>query len=164
MGYSKAAADRPREAPVITPVRLTRSMRPQDVERVWFVVDAKGKILGRMASQVAQVLRGKHKPTFTPHVDGGDFVVIVNAAQVELSGRKREGKIYHRHTGFPGGIRSITAGRLLETRPERAIEHAVRGMLPKGRLGRRMLRKLRVYAGPEHPHAAQKPERLEIST
>jgi len=149
---------------VITPVRLTRSMRPQDVERVWFVVDAKGKILGRMASQVAQVLRGKHKPTFTPHVDGGDFVVIVNAAQVELSGRKREGKIYHRHTGFPGGIRSITAGRLLETRPERAIEHAVRGMLPKGRLGRRMLRKLRVYAGPEHPHAAQKPERLEIST
>lgn len=149
---------------MITPVRLTRSMRPQDVERVWFVVDAKGKILGRMASQVAQVLRGKHKPTFTPHVDGGDFVVIVNAAQVELSGRKREGKIYHRHTGFPGGIRSITAGRLLETRPERAIEHAVRGMLPKGRLGRRMLRKLRVYAGPEHPHAAQKPERLEIST
>ncbi len=145
-----------------TPVRLTRSIRPQDVERVWFVVDAKGKILGRLASEVAQVLRGKHKPSFTPHVDGGDFVVVVNAGQVELSGRKRENKVYYRHTGFPGGIRSITAGRLLETRPERAIEHAVRGMLPKGRLGRRMLRKLKVYAGAEHPHAAQKPERLEI--
>ncbi len=145
-----------------TPVRLTRSIRPQDVERVWFVVDAKGKILGRLASEVAQVLRGKHKPSFTPHVDGGDFVVVVNAGQVELSGRKRENKVYYRHTGFPGGIRSITAGRLLETRPERAIEHAVRGMLPKGRLGRRMLRKLKVYAGAAHPHAAQKPERLEI--
>ncbi len=144
-----------------TPVRLTRSTRPQDVERVWFVVDAKGKILGRLASEVAQVLRGKHKPSFTPHVDGGDFVVIVNAGQIELTGRKRESKVYYRHTGFPGGIRSITAGRLLETRPERAIEHAVRGMLPKGRLGRRMLRKLKVYAGAEHPHAAQKPERLE---
>ncbi len=145
-----------------TPVRLTRSIRPQDVERVWFVVDAKGKILGRLASEVAQVLRGKHKPSFTPHVDGGDFVVIVNAGQIELTGRKRENKVYYRHTGFPGGIRSITAGRLLETRPERAIEHAVRGMLPKGRLGRRMLRKLKVYAAAEHPHAAQKPERLEI--
>ncbi len=145
-----------------TPVRLTRSIRPQDVERVWFVVDAKGKILGRLASEVAQVLRGKHKPSFTPHVDGGDFVVIVNAGQIELTGRKRENKVYYRHTGFPGGIRSITAGRLLETRPERAIEHAVRGMLPKGRLGRRMLRKLKVYAKAEHPHAAQKPERLEI--
>ncbi len=145
-----------------TPVRLTRSTRPQDVERVWFVVDAKGKILGRLASEVAQVLRGKHKPSFTPHVDGGDFVVVVNAGQVELTGRKRENKVYYRHTGFPGGIRSITAGRLLQTRPERAIEHAVRGMLPKGRLGRRMLRKLKVYAGAEHPHAAQKPERLEF--
>ncbi len=145
-----------------TPVRLTRSTRPQDVERAWFVVDAKGKILGRLASEVAQVLRGKHKPTFTPHVDGGDFVVVVNAGRVELTGRKRENKVYYRHTGYPGGIRSLTAGRLLETRPERAIEHAVRGMLPKGRLGRRMLRKLKVYASAEHPHAAQKPERLEI--
>ena len=130
-----------------TPMRPTRSIRPAEVERAWYVVDAKGKILGRLASQVAQVLRGKHKPSFTPHVDGGDFVVVVNAAAIELTGRKRKQKIYHRHTGYPGGIKSITAERLLETRPERAIEHAVRGMLPKGPLGRQMLRKLRILSG-----------------
>jgi large subunit ribosomal protein L13 len=128
------------------------------------LIDAKGKVLGRLASQVAIILRGKHKPTFTPHVDCGDFVVVVNAAEVELTGRKRENKVYYRYTGYPGGIRSVTAGRLLETRPERVIESAVRGMLPKGPLGRRMLRKLKVYARAEHPHAAQKPERLEIGT
>ena len=147
-----------------TPMRPTKSTRPQDVERAWFLIDAKGKVLGRLASQVAGILRGKHKPTFTPHVDCGDFVVVVNAAEVELTGRKRENKIYHRHTGYPGGVRSVTAGRLLETRPERVIESAVRGMMPKGPLGRRMLRKLKVYARAEHPHAAQKPERLEIGT
>ncbi len=147
-----------------TPMRPTRSTRPQDVERAWLLIDAKGKVLGRLASQVAIILRGKHKPTFTPHVDCGDFVVVVNAAEVELTGRKRENKVYYRHTGYPGGVRSVTAGRLLETRPERVIESAVRGMLPKGPLGRRMLRKLKVYARAEHPHAAQKPERLEIGT
>jgi large subunit ribosomal protein L13 len=142
----------------------TKSLRSEDVERVWFVVDAKGKVLGRLASQVAHILRGKHKPLFTPHVDAGDFVVVVNAREVEVTGRKREGKIYHRHSGYPGGIHSVTLGRLLETHPERVIEGAVRGMLPKGRLGRRMARKLKVYAGAEHPHAAQKPEPLEIRT
>ena len=147
-----------------TPMRPTRSTRPQDVERAWLLIDAKGKVLGRLASQVAIILRGKHKPIFTPHVDCGDFVVVVNAAEVELTGRKRENKVYYRYTGYPGGIRSVTAGRLLETRPERVIESAVRGMLPKGPLGRRMLRKLKVYARAEHPHAAQKPERLEIGT
>ena len=147
-----------------TPMRPTRSTRPQDVERAWLLIDAKGKVLGRLASQVAIILRGKHKPIFTPHVDCGDFVVVVNAAEVELTGRKRENKVYYRYTGYPGGVRSVTAGRLLETRPERVIESAVRGMLPKGPLGRRMLRKLKVYARAEHPHAAQKPERLEIGT
>jgi len=145
-------------------MRPTQSTRPADVVRAWFVVDAKGKILGRLASQVAQVLRGKHKPSFTPHVDGGDFVVVVNAAAIELTGRKRKQNVYYRHTGYPGGIKSITAERLLETHPERAIEHAVRGMLPKGPLGRQMLRKLKVYRQGEHPHESQKPERLEIRT
>jgi large subunit ribosomal protein L13 len=145
-------------------VHVTRSLRGEDVERNWFVVDAKGKILGRLASQVATILRGKHKPSFTPHVDGGDFVVVVNAAEVQISGRKREDKVYYRHSGYPGGVRSVTLGRLLETDPERVIEAAVRGMLPKGRLGRRMARKLKVYAGAEHPHDAQKPQPLEIVT
>ncbi len=141
---------------------ITRSQRPQDVERHWFVVDARDQILGRLASQVAHVLRGKHKPTFTPHVDGGDFVVIVNAARVRVTGRKAEQKTYYRHTGYPGGIRSVRLDRLLETYPERVLEGAVRGMLPKGPLGRQMARKLKVYSGAEHPHAAQKPTPMEI--
>jgi large subunit ribosomal protein L13 len=145
-------------------LHVTRSLRAEDVERDWFVVDAKGKILGRLAAQVAHILRGKHKPSFTPHVDGGDFVVVVNAAEVQVSGRKREDKVYYRHSGYPGGIRSVMLGRLLETDPERVIEAAVRGMLPKGRLGRRMARKLKVYAGAEHPHDSQKPQPLEIVT
>jgi large subunit ribosomal protein L13 len=125
-------------------------------------VDAEVRVLGRLASEVATVLRGKHKPTFTPHVDDGDFVIVVNASKVKLTGRKLEDKVYYHHTGYPGGIKGITAGRLLESKPERVIEHAVRGMLPKGPLGRRMLRKLKVYGGPEHPHAAQRPEPREI--
>ena len=137
-------------------------MRAQDVQHRWYVVDADGKVLGRMASEIASVLRGKHKPTFTPHVDDGDFVVVVNAAKVTLTGRKLEQKVYYRHSGYPGGIKSITAGKLLERYPERVIESAVRGMLPKGPLGRRMARKLKVYGGPEHPHAAQRPESMEI--
>ena len=143
-------------------VRCTPSIQTADADRGWHVVDARGQVLGRMASQIAQVLRGKHKPTFTPHSDTGDFVIVINAAEVELTGKKREDKLYYRHSGYPGGIRSVTAGRLLETHPERVIERAVRGMLPKTRLGRKLLGKLHVYAGPEHKHAAQKPEALEL--
>jgi large subunit ribosomal protein L13 len=141
---------------------MTVSVPTEAIERRWHVVDAGGQVLGRIASQVAHVLRGKHKPVYSPHVDAGDFVIVINAAQVRVTGRKREGKIYYRHTGYPGGVRQITAGELLDTRPDRAIEMAVRGMLPKTALGRRMLRKLKVYTAADHPHAAQKPEPLEI--
>ena len=120
-------------------------------------------MLGRLATRVATFLRGKHKPAFTPHVDGGDFVIVVNASRVKLTGRKLDQKTYYRHSGYPGGIRSVKARRLLETHPERVVEAAVKGMLPKGPLGRKMLRKLKVYAEAEHPHAAQKPQPLEIS-
>ncbi len=140
----------------------TRSVRPADVERDWFVLDAHEQILGRIATRVATVLRGKHKASFTPHVDGGDFVIVVNARHVKLSGRKLDQKTYWRHSGYPGGIRSVNARRLLETHPERVLEYAVKGMLPKGPLGRKMIRKLKVYADGEHPHAAQKPQPLEI--
>ena len=126
------------------------------------MVDASGQVLGRLASRIASVLRGKHKPTYTPHVDDGDFVIVVNASKVVLTGRKLEQKIYYRHSGYPGALRAVTAGRLLETKPERVLETAVRGMLPKGPLGRQMRRKLKVYAGPDHSHAAQKPRPLEI--
>jgi large subunit ribosomal protein L13 len=142
--------------------KLTKSPSASDIERRWHVVDASGKILGRVASGVARVLRGKHKAIYAPHADTGDFVIVVNARKVVLTGRKREQKVYHRHTGYPGGVRSVTAGRLLETFPERAFEAAVRGMLPKTPLGRKMFRKLKVYADAHHPHAAQKPEPLEV--
>ena len=147
---------------MLNPMRPTRSVRPADVERDWFVLDAHEQILGRIATRVATVLRGKHKASFTPHVDGGDFVIVVNARHVKLSGRKLDQKTYWRHSGYPGGIRSVTARRLLETHPERVLEYAVKGMLPKGPLGRKMIRKLKVYADGEHPHAAQKPQPLEI--
>jgi len=127
------------------------------------VVDAEGRTLGRMATQIASVLRGKHKPTFTPHADTGDFVVVVNAAKVRLSGRKLEDKLYYRHSGYPGGIRKTTAGRVLRERPERVLRAAVVGMLPKSRLGRRLATKLKIYRGAEHPHAAQQPEPLPLS-
>ena len=136
----------------------------QDRERDWYVVDAEGKTLGRLATQIADVLRGKRKPTYTPHVDVGDFVIVVNAGKVAVTGDKREKKLYWRHTGYPGGIRFQSLGTLLEKRPEEVIRRAVKGMLPRSRLGRQQLRKLKVYAGPEHPHAAQKPEPLEIET
>jgi large subunit ribosomal protein L13 len=136
----------------------------QDRERNWYLVDAEGKTLGRLATQIADVLRGKRKPTYTPHVDGGDFVIVINASKVAVTGNKREGKRYWRHTGYPGGIRSRTLGDLLERRPEEVIRRAVKGMLPRNRLARQQLRKLKVYAGPEHPHQAQKPETLEIET
>ncbi|HEY1236811.1 MAG TPA: 50S ribosomal protein L13 [Solirubrobacterales bacterium] len=136
----------------------------QDRERDWYVVDAEGKTLGRLASQIANVLRGKRKPTYTPHVDVGDFVIVVNAEKVAVTGDKREKKLYWRHSGYPGGIRSRTLGDLLEKRPEEVIRRAVKGMLPRNRLARAQLRKLKVYAGSDHPHQAQKPEQLEIET
>jgi large subunit ribosomal protein L13 len=144
--------------------KLTKSPSVADIERRWHVVDASGKVLGRVAANIARVLRGKHKPIYVPHADTGDFVIVINAGKVVLTGRKREQKVYHRHTGYPGGIRSVTAGRLLETFPERALEAAVRGMLPKTPLGRQMFRKLKVYADATHPHAAQKPEPMEVRT
>ena len=142
----------------------TYQATPQDRERVWYVVDAEGKTLGRMATQIADVLRGKRKPSYTPHVDVGDFVIVINAAKVAVTGDKREKKLYWRHSGYPGGIRSRTLGDLLEKRPEEVIRKAVKGMLPRNRLARQQLRKLKIYAGPDHPHQAQKPEQLEIET
>jgi len=131
--------------------------------RHWVVIDAENASLGRVASRAASILRGKHRPDFTPNQDAGDFVVIINAAKVRLTGAKAENKIYHRHTGYPGGIRAVSARRLLESRPERMIEMAVRGMLPKNRLARRLFTKLKIYKGAEHPHAAQKPESVKLN-
>ena len=135
---------------------------PSTRERNWLVVDASGKTLGRLATQIAEVLRGKRKPEYTPHIDVGDFVVVVNAEKITVTGNKREQKRYYRHSGYPGGLRSRTLGDMLERRPEEVIRLAVKGMLPRTRLGRAQLRKLKIYAGPEHPHAAQKPESLEV--
>lgn len=133
-----------------------------DVQREWYVVDATGQTLGRLATRVAHILRGKHKPTYSPSADAGDFVVVVNADKIHVTGRKMEQKLYHRFTGYPGGLRSTPLRDLLQKHPERVIEHAVRGMLPKNRLGRRMFKKLKVYAGPDHPHTAQQPKPLEL--
>jgi large subunit ribosomal protein L13 len=135
---------------------------PATRERKWLVVDAAGKTLGRLATQIADQLRGKRKPEYTPHIDVGDFVIVVNAEKVAVTGNKRAEKRYWRHSGYPGGIRSRTLGEMLERRPEEVIRLAVKGMLPRNRLGRAQLRKLKVYAGPEHPHQAQKPEPLEV--
>jgi large subunit ribosomal protein L13 len=146
------------------PKNPTRSISEAEVVRHWFVADAGDQVLGRFASRVATILRGKHKPTFTPHVDGGDFVVVVNAGRVRLTGRKLQRKEYVRHSGYPGGIRVDTAQQVLERHPDRVVRAAVRGMLPKGPLGRQMLRKLKVYPGADHPHSAQKPTVLEIKT
>jgi large subunit ribosomal protein L13 len=134
----------------------------KEVSRKWYLVDAEGKVLGRLATQVAVLLLGKHKPTYTPHLDVGDHVVVVNAEKVHLTGKKRASKIYRWHTGYIGGLREVSAAEMLKTRPERVIEWAVQGMLPKGRLGRAMARKLKVYRGREHPHAAQRPEPFDL--
>ncbi len=131
--------------------------RKGEVPRRWFVVDAQGKVLGRLASRIAMVLRGKNKPTYTPHLDTGDFVVVVNAGQVQLTGRKLDDKFYYRHSGYMGGLKQISARHLLAKKPEEVLRHAVRGMLPKNSLGRQLLKKLKVYAGGEHPHQAQQP-------
>lgn len=132
--------------------------KAQEVEKKWFVVDAAGKPLGRVASQVASILRGKHKPTFTPHVDGGDFVVVVNASKVVLTGKKLDQKYYRYHTGYVGGLKEISYREMMEKKPEEVVAHAVSGMLPKNKLRARMMTRLRVFAGAEHTHAAQKPE------
>ncbi len=136
--------------------------KEQEVDKKWFVVDAEDKVLGRLASQIAVRLRGKHKPIFTPHADTGDFVVVVNAEKVAMTGRKWEQKNYYRHSGYVGGLKVLSARKLLEKKPEELVRLAVRRMLPKNSLGRRQLKKLKIYAGPEHPHEAQKPEKLEI--
>jgi len=133
-----------------------------EVPRRWLIIDAEDQILGRLASRVARILSGKEKPVFTSHVDTGDFVVVVNAEKVRLTGQKLDKKVYYRHSGFPGGIKSMTARELLERKPERVIKSAVKGMLPKSRLGTSMLGKLKIYAGAEHPHEAQKPEKIEL--
>ncbi|MFI7588149.1 50S ribosomal protein L13 [Spongisporangium articulatum] len=141
----------------------TYTPKPGDVERRWHVIDANDVVLGRLATQAAVLLRGKHKPTFAPHVDTGDFVIIINAEKVALTGSKREQKKAYRHSGYPGGLRAVGYVELLEKHPERAVEKAIRGMIPKNSLGRQVLSKLKVYAGPEHPHAAQKPVPFEIT-
>ncbi len=141
----------------------TYSPKAADIQREWHVIDATDVVLGRLAVQTATLLRGKHKPTFAPHIDSGDFVVIVNASKVAIGGDKRDGKLAYRHSGYPGGLKSITIGELIERDPRAAVEKAVRGMLPKNRIARRQLRKLKVYAGPEHPHVAQQPQPYEIT-
>jgi len=140
----------------------TRSVSREDAlrDRRWVLIDAAGRSLGRVASRAATVLRGKHRPDFTPHQDAGDFVIVINASKVLLTGDKAQTKLYHRHTGYPGGIRTTSAGKMRQEKPERLVETAVRGMLPKNRLGRRLFTKLKVYRGGEHPHTAQKPEAI----
>ena len=140
----------------------TKSAKPAEVQRQWFIVDGDQKIVGRMATRIASILRGKHKPSFTPHVDVGDHVIVINADKVRFSGTKEANKTYFSHSGYPGGVRVQTVKDLRERKPEFIVESAVRGMLPKGPLGRQMFKKLKVYAGPEHPHAAQNPSMLEI--
>jgi len=143
-------------------VRKTYSAKPEEIERNWYVVDAEGKTLGRLATEIAKILRGKHKPIYTPHVDTGDFVIVINADKVRVTGKRLDQKIYYRHSGYIGGLKAVPLRRMLETHPERVIEHAVKGMLPKNRLGRKMYKKLKVYASPDHPHQAQKPQPLDL--
>ncbi len=143
-------------------LQKTFTPKPADISREWLVVDATDVPLGRLASTVAQLLRGKHKPTFAPHVDGGDYVVVVNAEKIAISGNKAVDKMYYRHSGFPGGLRELNFTQMRDRYPERIIEAAVKGMTPKNRLGRQILSKLRVYAGPDHPHAAQNPRVYDV--
>ena len=140
----------------------TISVKPESVKRDWYVIDAEGKTLGRMATEIAVRLRGKHKAEYTPHVDTGDYIVVINADKVQVTGNKAKGKIYHRHTGYPGGLKSISFEKLIDKAPERVVQNAVKGMLPKGPLGRAMFKKMKVYAGAEHPHTAQQPQQLTL--
>lgn len=143
-------------------MKTTISAKPESVERDWYVVDATDKTLGRLATEVARRLRGKHKPIYTPHVDTGDYIVVINAEKVKVTGRKTTDKVYYHHTGFPGGMKSITFEKLIIKKPQQVIELAVKGMLPRNSLGRTMMRKLKIYAGSEHPHAAQQPKELAL--
>ncbi|MFT5426120.1 MAG: large subunit ribosomal protein L13 [Gammaproteobacteria bacterium] len=140
----------------------TYTAKPSDIKQDWYIVDASGKTLGRLATEIARRLRGKHKPEYTPHMDTGDYIVVINAKEVKVTGNKTTDKIYHHHTGFPGGLKSITFDKLLNKKPEMIIEKAVKGMLPRGPLGRDMYRKLKVYPGADHKHSAQQPKVLEI--
>ncbi len=140
----------------------TYSPKPGEIERQWHVIDASDVVLGRLATHAATLLRGKHKPTFAPHVDAGDFVIVINASKIALTGNKRQTKMAYRHSGYPGGLKQVSYGELLDKRPDRAVELAVKGMLPHNRLGRKLIGKLKVYAGAEHPHAAQMPVPYEI--
>ena len=140
----------------------TFTQKQAEIERDWYVVDAEGETLGRLASRIAPILKGKHKPIYTPHLDCGDFVIVVNAEKVRVTGRKLDQKFYHRHSGYPGGLRSISLRNQLDKHPERVLQAAIRGMLPKNKLGRRMIKKLKVYAGEAHPHEAQQPKPLEL--
>jgi large subunit ribosomal protein L13 len=141
----------------------TYTLKLDDIDRKWYLVDAQGQILGRLAAEIATILRGKKKPDFSPHLDNGDHVVVINAEKIEVTGRKRDQKVYHHHSGYPGGLRSRTFAELQARRPEQIIRQAVKGMLPHNRLGRQMLKKLRVYAGPDHPHQAQSPQPIELT-
>ncbi len=143
-------------------MKTTKFAKQTEVERKWYVVDATDKVLGRLASRIATYLRGKHKPQFTPNIDTGDFIIVVNAEKVRLTGKKLDQKVYYHHTGYTGGLKAETVRHRLQRRPEQVIIDAVWGMLPKNRLGRRLIKKLKVYRGPEHPHTAQKPEPLEL--
>ena len=140
----------------------TQSVNKESVTQDWYVVDADSKTLGRLSTQIANRLRGKHKPEFTPHVDNGDYIVVINADKIHVTGKKETDKLYHHHTGFPGGIKSIALGKMRERSPEKILENAVRGMMPKNKLGRAMLSKLKVYAGSSHPHDAQQPTLIEL--
>lgn len=143
-------------------MKKTFVTKQEDIQREWLVVDATGQTLGRLATRIANILHGKHKPIYSPAVDVGDYVIVINAEKIHVTGRKLDKKIYYRHTGYPGGLKEITLRNLLQKHPARVIKFAVRGMLPKNRLGRRMFKKLKVYAGPEHPHTAQQPRPLEL--
>src|SRR5699024_8475838 len=158
-------SDRPQHQQPERRLNTVRTYTPKagEIERGWYVIDATDVVLGRLATHVATLLRGKHKATFAPHVDGGDFVIVINAEKVALTGNKREQKIAYNHSGFPGGLRAVSYSDLLEKNPERAVEKAVRGMLPKTTLGRNQLAKLKIYRGAEHPHAAQQPQPFEIT-
>jgi large subunit ribosomal protein L13 len=140
----------------------TVHMRKEDVEKTWYLIDASGKVLGRLASEIAKILRGKNKAIFSPHVDTGDFVIVVNAEKVTLTGDKLQGKVYYHHSGYPGGLKAIAAEKLLAKKPEELLKRAVKGMLPKNKLGNKVFKKLKVYAGPKHPHEAQQPEQLQL--
>ena len=136
--------------------------KPAEIERKWWIVDAQGQTLGRLSSKIAAILRGKHKPEFSPAIDCGDYVVVINAEKIAVTGNRMDDKMYYRHSGYPGGLRETSLRDLLDTFPDRPVTFAVKGMLPKNRLGRQMIKKLKVYAGPDHPHAAQQPEPLEL--